>query len=48
MQNDSIILQKILMFICMKKYTLSFIFFLRYYILKNPVIWLAGNILTHN
>ena len=22
--------------------------FLRYYILKNPVIWLAGSILAHN
>ena len=28
--------------------TSSFAFFLRYYILKNPAIWLANSILTHN
>ena len=29
-----------------QKYTSSFTSFLRYYILKNPVIWLAGSILA--
>ena len=28
--------------------TLSFPFFLRYYILKNPAIWLSNSILVHN
>ena len=31
-----------------QKYNSSFTFFLRYYILKNPVIWLADSILDHN
>ena len=31
-----------------QKYTSSFSSFLRYYILKNPTIWLADSILTHN
>ena len=30
------------------KYTWSFTFFLRYYISKNPTIWLATSILAHN
>ena len=32
---------------CQKKIS-SFTFSLGYYILKNPAIWLANNILTHN
>ena len=36
------------MFICMPKINLSFTSFLRYYISKNPVIWLADSILAHN
>ena len=47
-QNDSINLQKTLMFIWMPKINLSFTFFLRYYILKNLAIWLANSILAHN
>ena len=31
-----------------QKWTSSFTSFLRYYILKNPVIWLADSILAHN
>ena len=31
-----------------QKYTSSFTSFLRYYILKNPVIWLVDSILAHN
>ena len=31
-----------------QKYTSSIISFLRYYILKNPAIWLASTILAHN
>ena len=31
-----------------QKYTSSLTSFLRYYILKNPAIWLADSILTHN
>ena len=31
-----------------QKYTSSFTSFLRYYLLKNPVIWLPGSILAHN
>ena len=31
-----------------QKYTSSFTSFLRYYILKNPVIWLADSILAYN
>ena len=44
-QNDSI---KTSIFICMQQMNLSFTSFLRYYILKNPAIWLADNILVHN
>ena len=31
-----------------QKYTSSFTYFLKYYILKNPEIWLADSILVHN
>ena len=31
-----------------QEYTSSFTSFLRYYILKNPAIWLADSILAHN
>ena len=31
-----------------QKWTSAFTFFLRYYLLKNPAIWFAGRILTHN
>ena len=31
-----------------EKYTSSFTSFFRYYILKNPAIWLADSILAHN
>ena len=46
--NDSINLWKTSMFISCQKSTSSFTSFLRYYILKNPAIWLADSILAHN
>ena len=45
-QKGSINLKDTSMFICMP--SSSFTFFLRYYILKNPAIWLADSILTQN
>ena len=45
-QNDSINLLKTSMF--MPKINSSFTSFLKYYILKNPAIWLGDSILAHN
>ena len=47
-KNNSINLWKTSCSSTCRKYTSSFIFFLRYHILKNPVIWLAGSMLAHN
>ena len=47
-QNDSINFQKSSLFVSMQKLNLSFTFFLRYYSLPNPGIWLADRSLAHN
>ena len=47
-QIDSINFWETLMFICMPKITLTFTSSLRYYILKNPAIWLADSIFVPN
>ena len=47
-RNDSINLLKTLMSICMSKINFFIHFFFEYYISKNPAVWFANNILTHN
>ena len=50
-QNHSINLQNFYQLFCLsacQKNPSSFTSFLRHYILKNPAIWLADNILAHN
>ena len=48
-QSDTNNLQKTFVSICWQKINfISFSSLLRYYILKNPAIWLANSILVHN
>ena len=47
-QNDSITRRKNRCISLCQRWTSSFTFFLRYYILKNLVIWMADNILDYN
>ena len=47
-QNHNKTCIKLWCFSACQKWTLSFTSSLRYYILKNPAIWLANSVSTHN